>query len=173
MNAFLWVGIACTALLVLAVAFDGFDDAFDALDLGPGWLELPVLAAFLAAFGFGTGAFYDAIGAPAMVVGVAAGIAFGWLALRLTAAAVHMSTGITDTEVAMLGSLGRVVTSPTAARYGEVLLDRPTGPVKVGCTADDPLPVGTPIVVVDVRSSTLVHVQLFDPEGSHLPPAPR
>jgi len=173
MNAFLWVGIACTALLVVAVAFDGFDDAFDALDVGPGWLELPVLAAFLAAFGFGTGAFYDAIGAPAVLVGLVAGTAFGALALRLTAAAVHMGTGATDTEVAMLGSLGRVVTSPSAIRYGEVLLDRPTGPLKVGCTADDPLAVGTPVVVVDVRSSTLVHVQHFDPEGTGLPPFAR
>jgi hypothetical protein len=166
MNGFLWLGIACTAVLVVAVVFDGLDDAFDALDVGPSWLSLPVVAGFLAAFGFGTGAFYDPLGPLALVPGILMGIGFGWLAVRLTSAVIHMPTGRTDTEVAMLGALGRVVTSPQPGRYGEVMLARPTGPLKVACTASEPLAVGTEVVVVDVLSSTLVTVEAFDVDGS-------
>lgn len=162
MNAFLWLGVVCVGLLAVAVVVDGLDASIDLADLGPGWLSLPVVAAFLAAFGFGTGALLGPLGALAVVPGVAAGVAFGALAARLTAAAVHMPTGVTDTEAALLGSLGRVVTAPVPSRYGEVLLQRPTGPVKVACTAAAAIAVGTEVVVVDVVSSTLVVVEPFD-----------
>jgi hypothetical protein len=76
-----------------------------------------------------------------------------------------MVTGVVDTEAALLGSLGRIVTAPAPDRYGEVLLHRPTGPVKVACTASEPLPVGSEVLVVDVVSSTLVVVELFDTGG--------
>ena len=171
MNGFLWLGIACTALLVVAVVFDGLDEAFDALDFGPAWLSLPVAAGFLAAFGFGTGAFYSSIGAVALVPGAVLGVGFGWFAARFTAAVIRMPTGRTDTEVAMLGSLGRVLISPEAGRYGEVLLERPTGPLKVACTATAPIAPGTEIVVVDVLSSTLVTVEAFDADGELASPS--
>jgi hypothetical protein len=132
------------------------------LDFGPGWLSLPVLAAFLAAFGFGTGALVGSLGGLAIVPGVAAGVAMGAIAVRLTAAAESMRTDPTDSESSLLGSLGRIVTPPAAGRYGEALLDRPAGPVKVACTAPAPLPIGTEVVVVDVVSSTLVVVEAFD-----------
>lgn len=166
-NGFLWLGVICTVILLLSIVVDSFEEVFEAVDLGPPWLSMSAVLAFLAAFGFGTGAFVGSVGAAAVVPGIAAGVGFGWLAVRLTAAAVHMPTGTTDTEEAMLGSLGRIVTTPAPGRYGEVLLHRPSGPVKVACTADAPLPAGTEIVVVDVRSSTLVHVDRFDVE---LPP---
>lgn len=161
MNGFLWLGVACSVLLVAAIVFDGLDDAVDALDLGPGWLSLPVIAAFLGAFGFGTGAFWGSIGPLALVPGIAAGLALGWGAVRLGHAAIHMPTDATETQADMLGSLGRVVTAPAVGRYGEVLITRPTGPVKVACTATDPIPVGTEVVVVDVSSPTLVAVAPF------------
>jgi hypothetical protein len=161
-NGFLWLGVICTAILMVSVVFDSFDAFDDAFDLGPPWLSMSVVLAFLAAFGFGTGAFVGTLGAAAVLPGAAAGVGFGWLAARLTAAAMHMPTGATDTEEAMLGSLGRIVTSPSPGRYGEALLHRPAGPVKVACTADDALAAGTEVVVVDVTSSTLVHVQPFD-----------
>jgi hypothetical protein len=164
-NGFLWLGVICTALLVISIVFDSVDDVFDSFEAGPPWLSVSVVLAFLAAFGFGTGAFVDAIGPAAALPGVAAGVGFGWLAAKLTAAAMHMPTGTTDTEEAMLGSLGRIVTVPGPGRYGEALLLRPAGPVKVACTADAPLPAGTEVVVVDVRSSTLVHVEPFGPSA--------
>lgn len=161
-NGFLWMGVACVGLLVAALVFDGLDESFDALDFGPAWFSLPVLAAFLAAFGLAAGALYDPLGAAAVVPGVAAGAGFGWFAARLSAAAANMPTDRTDTEAALLGSLGRIVTPPAVGRYGEVLLDRPAGPVKVACIAAEPLTAGTEVVVIDVTSSTLVTVQAFN-----------
>lgn len=162
MNGFLWLGVACTLLLVASIVFDGIGDAFDALDVGPGQFSLPAVAAFLGAFGFGTGAFWDALGPVALVPGVAAGFALGWGALRLSRAAMLMPTDVTENQASLLGSLGRIVTTPAAGRYGEVMLVRPGGPLKVACTARTPLPAGTEVVVVDVLSSTLVSVAPFD-----------
>ncbi|HEY8527054.1 MAG TPA: hypothetical protein VIL48_18930 [Acidimicrobiales bacterium] len=163
MNGFLWLGVACVGVLLAAVVFDGLDESFDALDLGPGWLSLPVVAAVLAAFGLTAGALIDAIGPLAVAAGAGAGVGFGWLAHRLSRAAAAMPTDKTDREADLLGSLGRIVTPPSAGRYGEVLLTRPSGPVKVACVAAQPLPLGTEVVVVDVTSSTLVTVEPFAP----------
>jgi hypothetical protein len=162
MNGFLWLGVACTLLLVASIVFDGIGDAFDALDMGSGQLSLPAVAAFLGAFGFGTGAFWDALGPVALVPGAAAGFVLGWGALRLSRAAMLMPTDATETQASLLGSLGRIVTAPAVGRYGEVMLVRPGGPLKVACTARTPLPVDTEVVVVDVLSSTLVSVTPFD-----------
>ncbi|HSL60136.1 MAG TPA: NfeD family protein [Acidimicrobiales bacterium] len=163
MNTFLWIGVGSTLVLLASIVVDSIDGMIDALDLGSGWLSLPAVAAFVAAFGFGAGALVEPLGPVAVLPGIAAGVAFGWLAVRLTAAASGLRTDSTDSEPAMLGSLGTVLTPPTPERYGEVLLTRPAGPVKVACTAGRPLAPGTEIVVVDVTSSTLVTVEPFEP----------
>jgi membrane-bound ClpP family serine protease len=164
-NGFLWLGVLCTVFLAVSVVLDGLDASFDMFEIGPGWFSLPVVAAFLAAFGFGTGALVGSLGGLAVVPGITAGVGFAALAARLTTAAIRMPTDITDTESALVGSLGRVVTAPAPPRYGEVLLHRPSGPVKVACTAAEPIATGTEIVVVDVVSSTLVVVVPFDADG--------
>jgi len=169
MNLFLWLGAISTVLLVVAVVLDGLDDAFDALDFGPAWLSLPVLAAFLGAFGFVTGALVDAVGPVALVAGVVAGLLFGFGAVRLSRAAMDMPTDPTDAAADLLASFGRVVTPPALGRFGEVLLDRPAGPVKVACLSDEELPAGTAVIVVDVTSSTLVTVTAFDEMGTGQP----
>lgn len=168
MNGFLWLGVACTLLLLVAVLVDGLD-FFDALDIGPGWLSLPAVFAFVAAFGYGTGAFADSLGGAAIVLGIAAGLVFGWGAVRLSRAAIHMPTDATETEAGLLGSLGRVVSAPAEGRYGDVLLHRPTGPVKVACTASTPIPAGTEVVVINVTSSTLVEVAPLDLDSRESP----
>lgn len=165
MNAFLWLGIGSTALLVLSVVLDGVDGVLDALDLGSSWFSLPALAAFGGGLGFVTGATIGPLGAvPALALGVVAGLAIGAATIRFSALFVDMPTDPTETAGDLLGSLGRVVESPQAGRYGAVLLTRPTGPVKVACIASGPLAVGTEIVVVDVTSSTLVTVEAFGPD---------
>lgn len=169
MNGFLWLGVLSTGLLLVAVVVDGLDDALDALDLGPGWLSIPVVAAFLGAFGFVAGASVGSIGPLALVAGGAAGLAFGYLAVRLSRAFIHMPTDPTDRASDLLASIGRITTPPSPDRYGEVLLERPAGPVKVACRSDEDLPIGTEVVVVDVTSSTLVTVTRFDPTGRQLP----
>jgi hypothetical protein len=77
---------------------------------------------------------------------------------------MNMPTGVTDAEADLLASFGRIVTPPSPGRYGEVILTRPAGPLKVACTADVPIASGTEVIVVDVRSSTLVAVEPFDPQ---------
>lgn len=169
MNGFLWLGLISTAVLLLSLVFDGLGhaldsiDLFDAIDVVDGdWLSLPVIAAFLGAFGFVTGALIDPIGSVALLVGLAAGVAFAFGAIRLAHSFREMPTDPTETEADLLASLGRVVIAPAPGRYGEVLLERPTGPVKVSCTANDAISAGATVVVVDVRSSTLVEVEPFD-----------
>ncbi len=170
MNGFLWLGVICAVVLIVGVVFDVADGLFDSFDLGPSWFSLPVVAAFLGAFGFGTGAFVGVVGALALVPGAVAGFAVAWLALRATAAARHMSTGVTDTESAMLGSLGRLVTPPTPERTGSVLLHRPTGPLRVACTGVAGLVAGDEVLVVGVESATLVHVESLDAHLESPPP---
>ncbi|CAN5132722.1 hypothetical protein BH20ACT3_BH20ACT3_01990 [soil metagenome] len=165
MNGLLWLGVACTVILILAMVLDGADEAFDALDLGPPWLSLPVLAAFLGAFGFVSGAFIDRLGPVALGLGVAAGVGFGVGAVRFSSSVMDMPTDRTEAAADLLASFGRVVTPASPDRYGEVMLDRPSGPVKVSCTAAEALPMGTEVVVVDVTSSTLVTVEPFDPNA--------
>lgn len=162
MNIFLWIGVAATLLLIVAVVFDA--DLLDSLELGGDWLTLPVIAAFVAAFGFGAGAFYDRAGLGAAVPGVGAGILFGWGAYRLTRAAIHMPTGVTARDDDLVGSIGRVVTPNGEGFTGEVLVSRPAGPVKVAFRADVMLELGTEVVVVEVDSATRVLVTPLDLE---------
>ena len=162
MNGFLWLGVACTALLVIAILIDGVDEIFDALDMGGSWLSLPVLAAFLAAFGFATGAFIDRLGPPALAIGIFAGFGFGYGAVRLSKAVMHMPTDATENADDLLASFGHIITPTSPGRFGEVLLRRPGGPLKVACSSVQTLPAGTEVVVVDVTSSTLVTVEAFD-----------
>ena len=169
MNGFLWLGIACTAVLVVAIAIDGLDDAFDALDLGPSWLSLPVLAAFGGAFGFVTGALRDPIGSPlAAGAGVIAGLGFAAVTIKFSSAFMDMPTDPTERQSDLLGSIGKVIEAPAAGRFGAVLLRRPTGPVKVAAKASAAIAVGTEVVVVDVSSSTLVTVEAFDVDNTGL-----
>lgn len=167
MNAFLWLGVASTVVLVISVVLDGSDGVFDLLDgvdLGGDWLSLPVLAAFLGAFGFGAGAFYDSLGWPAVLVGVVVGLAFAYGAMRLVRAVQTGDGAGADQAGGMLGTLGRIVTSPGPSSLGEVMLTRPNGPLKVACRSDRALPLGTEVVVVEVTSSTLVVVRPFNQE---------
>lgn len=156
MNPLLWLGVVSTLLLIVAVVFDA--DFLDSLEIGGDLLTLPVVAAFVGAFGFGAGAVSDQIGVLAVLPGIGAGVVFGWLAHRLTQAAIHMPTGVTDRNDSLVGSIGRIVTPNAPDRTGEVLLSRPTGPLKVAFRADTTLELGTQVVVVEVDSATLVSV---------------
>lgn len=161
MNVFLWLGVASTGLLIVSLVIDGTDGVFDLLDgieVGGDWLSLPVLAAFFGAFGFGAGAFYSSIGMTALLPGLALGLVFAFGAVRLVKLVDGGPQDPAETEASLLGSIGRIVTVTGPSRYGEVLLQRANGPTKVACRADDVIPLGTEVVVVDVTSSTLVTV---------------
>lgn len=161
MNAFLWLGVASTGLLIVSLVIDGTDGMFDLLDgieVGGDWLSLPVLAAFLGAFGFGAGAFYDSIGLVAVLPGLVLGLVFAILAARLIRFVDDGDQTPPETEASLLGAIGRIVTVTGPSSYGEVLLPRANGPTKLACRANDVLALGTEVVVVEVSSSTLVTV---------------
>lgn len=161
MNAFLWLGAASTAVLLVSLVVDATDGVFDVLDgleFGGDWLSLPVIAAFLGAFGFGAGAVYPTIGMAAVIPGALVGLAFAFFTTRLVRAIDSGPSDRPESEASLLGATGRIVTVPTAASIGEVLLQRANGPTKVACRADQVIALGTEVVVVQVSSSTLVTV---------------
>lgn len=167
MNAFLWLGVASTLVLIVSLVIDGTDGIFDLLDgfdVGGDWLSLPVLAAFFGAFGFGAGAFYASIGLVAVLPGLAIGAVFALLTTRLVRLVDGGPQDRPESAASMLGSLGRIVTVPGPGTYGEVLVQRANGPTKLACRAKHILPLGTEVVVVDVSSSTLVTVEPFPQE---------
>lgn len=167
MNAFLWLGVASTLVLIASLVIDGTDGIFDMLDgleVGGDWLSLPVLAAFFGAFGFGAGAVYDSLGWLALVPGIAIGVVFAFGATRLVKFVDGGPQAAPESEASLLGAIGRIVTVTGPASYGEVLLARANGPTKVACRANEVLPLGTEVIVVDVTSSTLVTVAPFPQE---------
>jgi membrane protein implicated in regulation of membrane protease activity len=164
MNGYLWLGAVSTMVLIASVVLDGFDSPLDALDLGGDWLSVPVIAAFLGAFGFVAGATSGTIGTTAIVPGLIAGVLFALLAVRLSSFIQGAEHSGADAHEALLGTIGQLVTPTTPTTYGEVLLARPNGPLKVACRSASTLAIGTEVVVVDVASSTLVTVEPFNQE---------
>lgn len=134
------------------------------VDLGPDWLSLPALAALVGAFGF-VGAAVLSFGAPtplALAAGAAAGLALAAAAARLARAMIDMPTDAPVRSADLVGRFGRVVTATTADRTGEVLVHHAGQRLKVAARADETLPVGAEVVVVEVLSPTFVRVESRD-----------
>lgn len=128
-------------------------------DLGA-WLSLPVIGAFLAAFGVGgllISSATDDAALPSLAGGAAAGIALGWVAARLTRAFVDMPTDAAPTSRDYMGQIGRIVT-PIGAGRGEVMLRIGGSPRKLTAAAEGEIPLGTEVVVIEVLSSSAVRV---------------
>lgn len=150
---------------VLLVAFLLLDDVLDGILPDSEWISGPAIAAFLAAFGlFGWVAEegFDASRPVAAIVGVAGGIALGWLAYRLARALLDSPTDATPTTAALVGQQARVVTPVRAGGTGEVLVRLGGQPVKLSATAAKDLPRGADAVVVSVESATRVHIESSD-----------
>jgi membrane protein implicated in regulation of membrane protease activity len=129
-------------------------------------LTLPAIAGFLGAFGFGGAIVAALIGGGgagvallAVVVGLAVGLPAAWAAGRLMNAAVNMATDGTLTSSDLLGASGVVVTPVPVGGYGEVRLAVAGQQIKFNARADEPLPRGTPVFVIEVRSPTSVLVE--------------
>ena len=120
MNVFLWLGVACTVVLLASLVFDATDgifDAFEALDVldAGDWLSLPVLAAFGGAFGFGAGAVYSSMGLAAVLPGLAIGLVFGYFTVRLVRTVQDSPADAAESHESMRGALAKVITSPTGS----------------------------------------------------------
>ncbi|MEV6303482.1 NfeD family protein [Actinoplanes sp. NPDC051861] len=168
---FLAIGAVGVALLAIALL------GGEILHLGhidaDGLFSLEAVAGFLGALGFAGAVMAEVLDArtPALIVlsaavaAVAAVIA-AWLALRLTRAARNMRTDATPTRQHLIGTLGVVVTPvPAGSGYGEVRVRLGGQPVKLNARADQALPAGTQIFVVEAPTETSVVVEATPDPG--------
>ena len=169
MTVFLVLGIVGVVLLLASLLlgdlFEGLFSFLDGLELdldAGGLFSLPVIAAFLAAFGLG-GALAmsstDETLAAGLVGGALSGVLIGWIAWRLSHAVFRMHTDATPTSGDLLGTQGKVVTPLQGQGLGEVLVRLGGQPVKLSARAQADLAVGEPVVVVEVVSPTSVLVE--------------
>lgn len=163
---FLIIGGAGVAVLALALVGAGL------LHIGhpdvDGPVSLEAVAGFTGAFGFGTAIVNELLGGrtPGMIIAAVAGgavaaVPTAWLAARLSRAARNMRTDATPTRNHLVGATGLVVTPVPAGGYGEVRVRLAGQPVKLNARADQPLPIGAQIFVVEALSETSVHVETY------------
>lgn len=150
--------------LVVGELFEGLlEGFFDALDLdGGGFLSLPVVGAFIAAFGIGglvVGAATDDSAALSLAGAGVGGLVVGALAVRLTRAFLDMPTDATPASSDFMGQIGRVVT-PIAGGRGEVMLRLGGSPQKLAALAEPGVEIGRgdEVVVIEVVSASAVRV---------------
>lgn len=172
---FLVVGGLSLVLLLISVVVGDLGH-FGADADGP--FSLPAIAAFLGGGGFAGAAASSLLDdhladTPRLLASLAAGavvalpLAFG--AIRLMSALMRMNTDETLTGAGLLGSHGVVVTpiaGPTS--FGEVRLTIGGLTLKYNARSQYPLPVGTPVYVIDVPTETSVEVvsTAFDPPST-------
>ncbi|MFC4149264.1 hypothetical protein ACFO0M_23700 [Micromonospora mangrovi] len=155
------VGVLALALLGAGLLHIGHPDV-------DGPVSVEAVAGFVGAFGFGAAIVNELLGGrtPGMVAAAAAGgvlaaVPTAWLAIRLTRAARDMRTDPTPTRDDLVGAIGLVVTPVPAGGYGEVRVRVAGQPVKLNARADQPIPVGAQIFVVQALSETSVHVETY------------
>ncbi|MDG4778300.1 NfeD family protein [Micromonospora sp. WMMD961] len=163
---FLIIGAAGIGVLALALlGTELFQFGHPDVD-GP--ISVETVAGFAGAFGFGGAIVNELLGArtPGMVVGavvggVLAAVPTGWLASRLSRAARNMRTDATPTRDDLVGALGLVVTPVPVDGYGEVRIRLAGQPVKLSARADQPIPIGAQVFVVQALSETSVQVETY------------
>ncbi|MEH1164922.1 hypothetical protein V6V47_06015 [Micromonospora sp. CPCC 205539] len=163
---FLIIGAAGVGVLALALLGSEFLHFGHADVDGP--ISTETVAGFAGAFGFGAAIVNELLGArtPGLVAGAAAGgllaaVPTAWLASRLSRAARNMRTDPTPTRDDLVGALGLVVTPVPLNGYGEVRVRLAGHPVKLNARADQPIPAGAQVFVVQALSETSVHVETY------------
>jgi membrane protein implicated in regulation of membrane protease activity len=159
--------IGGVGLAVLAFALLGGEIAHLGGIGADGLVSLEAVAGFLGAFGFAGAITAELTGARTLgLISIAAAVALvaafvaAWLALRFSAAARNMRTDATPTREHLVGTVGVVVTRvPAGGGYGEVRVRLGGQPVKLNARADQALPAGTQIFVVEAPTDTSVVVE--------------
>lgn len=160
----MFVAVAIIGFVLLGV-FLVFDDVLDSILPESEWLSGPALAAFLASFGIVGWMLQEGTSAPfwvALLGGLAAGLALGYLTFRLARLLMHSPTDEAPQTGRLVGAHGTVVTPVRAGGLGEVLIRSAGQPTKLTATADADLEVGASVVVVEVLSDTKVNVERSD-----------
>lgn len=149
--------------LLLGELLDGALDVVVPGDLAPG--VTPALGAAVSAFGFG-GALAlrdsDLATGAALGLGAAGAVVVGASAFLLGRAVV--GEGVPPpTGAALYGVFGSLVTGVPAGGYGEVAVVVHGTRRKLSARAEQALPAGTPVYVLEVLSETSVLVAPADP----------
>lgn len=162
MEAFLVIGGLGLLLLALVLMLgDWLDALLPDIELGDGLFSMPVLAGFVAAFGFAGAALHsgtDGSTPVALAGGSGAGVVVAWFALRLTRGLINMPTDETLRTGDLVGSEGRVVTDIRDGSLGEVLVVHAGQSLKMSASADRPLACGEAVVIIESISPTAVRV---------------
>jgi membrane protein implicated in regulation of membrane protease activity len=161
--AFLVIGGVGVAVLAVALLL-GDVLHFGHADAG-GPFSVPAVAGFVGAFGFAGAVAAELVPGRgldlpvALAAGLVAALPTGWLAMRLSRAAMRMRTDPTPTRADLIGTLGVVITPIPVDGYGEVHVTLAGQPVKLYARADRPLPHGARVFVVAAPSATSVVVE--------------
>ncbi len=160
---FLGCAAAGIAVLLLGVIADGLFDSVDWLSAGTDdGAIVPVIGAFLGAFGIIGAAVYSVTGQSRVLAIAAAIVGGGVMAViggRIASAAAHMPTDSTPAASDLAGRSGRVVTPIHPSAAGEVVVQLGGQPHKLLGRSEQDLPVGSQIVVVKVLSPSSVLVE--------------
>jgi membrane protein implicated in regulation of membrane protease activity len=129
-------------------------------------LTLPAIAGFLGAFGFGgaiAASLFDGHGAGtvllALFVGLVLALPAAWAGGRLMRAAMDMNTDGTLQSSDLVGATGVVISPVPADGYGAVRLAVAGQQIRFNARSDEPLALGTRVLVIEVPTSTSVLVE--------------
>lgn len=153
------IGTAGVAIVVVSLVFDdALHRAFGTtpVDAARGWISLPVVGTFLAAFGFGGALLQRAVhlSTPrAIVGGVVLGVALGTVTVALVRALLKIPPRTAPGTEQLVGALATVVLPIPEAGTGEVTVDTPGHRLRLPASADAPIGTGTTVVVIDVTDS--------------------
>jgi membrane-bound ClpP family serine protease len=157
---FLVLGGFGLALLVIGLIVGDLLSLDGLLDMGP--VTTPVIGAALAAFGLGGALALNALGTGlAVVVGTGCAAVLGGATIVATKALLGQPVEPVRTS-ALLGVFGTVITRIPDSGLGEVVLPLGGHRVKLSARSHEPVPINTPVYVVEVVSETCVVVQRAD-----------
>jgi len=155
---FIVIGALGLGLLALAMLGGELFDSGDTI------VSVEVVAAVLAGFGF-SAAFASALPgvnlpvAVTAIIGAVGAVPVAYLAWLLTGRARNMPTDATPNRTDLVGRRGVVITEIRGGGYGEVRVRIGGQQVKLNALADEPLPMGSHVLVVEAPSDTSVKVR--------------
>lgn len=168
MTIFLVIGAIGIGILLFSLILGDLLGHFD-LDLGvldSDLFSTASIAGFLGALGFGGAATLQITNLLwlALVVGVCAGVAFGWGAVKLSRFLKGSERSDAFSTQHLVGSDAIVITDIPADGYGEIRLSIRGHVTKLNASAPHAIPAGTEVWVSGVLSPTAVEVSPTIPE---------
>lgn len=164
------IAFIALAVLVLAVLLDGILDMFH-FDFFDGIFGPISMSAFFVVFGFSgawmsgnTSLVTPVIIAIATVLGIMVLIPVGFFMKFLE----KSESGVVNSS-SLVGTVGTVITDIKMGAYGQVRLNHAGHLATLTATSDEEIASPTPVRVVSVAPSSIVHVERLNPKPSQTP----